>query len=519
MSPPPARDLEDAQSAVGREAEVKLACPRELLASLPALDALAGANWKPRSQRLIATYFDTQDDELERAGITLRVRRSGVRRVMTLKSGLSGRKPFSRGETEVRLLEETPNVELFGPEIAAQVAATLKGKELVTRFETRVRRRIGELNLGDTLIEIALDDGEIAAGADRLPITECELELKVGEPSALFGLAARLTGSALILNPAQKSQRGYRLARQQSPAEVRAVSPMLDPASSIEDAMIEIIENTVAQFIGNWPALLEADCAESVHQMRVALRRLRAALGQFERTFPDSGFKRFREVAKTLANSLGPARDQDVFIALVTRGPFAAFSDEPSFEPLLSHFSERRQDRYRSAKETLRAPETSRFIFDLQAFVAARGWRNRLSAEQLPRLGAPARDIAGEALERLYQRTRKLGRNISQDDPERRHELRIALKKLRYWSEFFVSLYDARKVKKFSKTSSALQDALGDHNDAALALKLIEEDAAASQSRAAGIIVGWCAREITAPERFLDETWSSFRKARCFWRD
>jgi CHAD domain-containing protein len=103
-------------------------------------------------------------------------------------------------------------------------------------------------------------------------------------------------------------------------------------------------------------------------------------------------------------------------------------------------------------------------------------------------------------------------------EPPQRHRLRITLKNLRYASEFFGSLYSPAGVKKFTKVIGALQDALGAHNDAVSALKLVEDDAIPSELRATGIVLGWCAREINSPEPYLRDHWLAFRKARCFWR-
>lgn len=515
---PPLQSVDELQPNSGGEVEVKLECPPDLLPSLFTLELLAGAIIRPRAQRLVATYFDTPGDALDRAGMSLRLRKAGAKRVVTLKWVLRENSRFSRGEAEAPFLGDQPDVNVFGPEISKRVEETTRGETLAPRFETRVRRRTAELTLGASLVEIALDEGEIVAGEARRKISECELELKVGEPAALFGLAARLTRAGLRLNPESKSRRGFLLARREKPHEVRAVAPLFDAGASIEDVISAVIQNALTQFIENWPALLGGDHSESVHQMRVALRRLRAALALFERTFPGAGFKRFRNDAKLLANALGPARDQDVFIALVSEGPLAAFAPEPSFETLLSASSARRQDAYRSAKETICAPETSRFALELQAFVASKGWRNTLGTQELPNLGRPARSLADEAIDKLHRRARKLGKDMLVAEPAQRHRLRITLKNLRYASEFFGSLYSPAGVKKFTKVIGALQDALGAHNDAVSALKLVEDDAIPSELRATGIVLGWCAREIKSPEPYLRDHWQAFKEARCFWR-
>jgi inorganic triphosphatase YgiF len=354
------------------------------------------------------------------------------------------------------------------------VTDVIGDKPLILRFETRVSRRLAEVFIGSSRIEIAVDKGEILSSERAVKISECELELKEGDPAALFTLAAQLTHAGLRLSPSQKSQRGYLLARGEEPKEVRAVEPQFDMEALVEEAIVAIIENNLKQFIGNWPALLDGDIPESIHQMRVALRRLRAALRLFEKAFPGAGFAPFRADAKRIASALGGAREQDVFRALVLDGPQRMFPSDESFEALLSASAARRSREYESAREIIRAPETSRFVLELQAFVASHGWRNKLGTEDLPRLGKPARSFAAEAIERIYQRARKSGKNLMELEPAQRHRLRIILKNLRYAADFFGSLFDdPRSVRKFSKTVGVLQDSLGANNDAVAALKTV----------------------------------------------
>ena len=256
--------------------------------------------------------------------------------------------------------------------------------------------------------------------------------------------------------------------------------------------------------------------------MRVALRRLRSGLGLFEKALPNAGFEPFRSEAKRIAGALGPARDQDAFAALVAEGPLSIFPRDDSFEALLSASAACRARAYVDACQLLSAPETSRFVLDLQAFVALRGWRNGLGTEDLSKLGQPARPFAADALGRLDRRARKLGKELKDLTPEQRHRVRIALKNLRYGADFFASLFDdARCVKTFVKSLGKLQDALGAHNDEIVACKTVvglEQDAGLTVSRAAGIVLGWCGHGASASDGRLRDTWRAYRKARRFWR-
>jgi triphosphatase len=342
-----------------REIEVKLAGDSEALRRLFTLDALNGVTPRRRALKLASTYFDTEDDALDRAGMALRIRRAGARQVLTLKWTPFGEGVFSRGEAEVRTEADTPEPSLLGEELAAKVRDATGGEMLLPRFETRVRRRMGEILMGSTQVAIAADEGEIVAGERRAPISECELELKAGEPSALFALAAQLTKEGLRLGLEPKSSRGYLLARGGKPSEARAIHPKLGSEALAEDAIGAVVDTTLKQFLGNWPALLESDLPESIHQMRVAMRRLRSGLRSFEKAFPGSELERFRSEAKRIATALGAAREHDVFETLVLEGPLSIFPRDESFDALLAASAARRECAYVDARQLLLAPETS----------------------------------------------------------------------------------------------------------------------------------------------------------------
>jgi inorganic triphosphatase YgiF len=505
-----------------REIEVKLEGEPQLLRRLFTLHALVGATQRSRPQQLVSTYFDTEDDALERAGMTLRVRKSASGRVMALKWTLYGEGPFARGEAEAFARDDKPDPELLGAELAAMVNEATGGQELVPRFVTCVRRQSGDLTSDSMRVEIGIDEGEIIAGDRRVPIAECEMELKAGEPAALFTLASRLTRDGLRLGPMQKPQRGYRLARGDAPAVVGAINPKLGPESVTEDAIDAVVETTLTQFLGNWPALLEADLPESIHQMRVALRRLCSGLALFEKALPNAGFEPFRSEAALLASALGPARDQDVFAALVAEGPLSVFPRDESFEALLLVSVARRTRAYADARHLIAAPETSRFVLDLQAFVARRGWRNGLDTESLTKLTQLARIFAADTLGRLDQRARKRGKGLLGLTPEERHRVRIALKNLRYGADFFASLFDdGRCAKAFAKCLGNLQDVLGADADAIIIYKTIatlELDAGPSASRAAGIVLGWCGHGARTSDSQLSDAWRAYLKVRRFWQ-
>lgn len=509
---------DDAPSAQAREVEVKLTGPDALLRRAFALAPFAGVR-AGRRRTLETTYFDTESGALGAAGMALRLRRVGTKRTITLKwvehaqTGV-----FERGEQEAPAHGDDLQITLLGPACEAMILGATGGAPLVARSATRFTRRVALVEAMGARIEAALDEGAIIVGDRTAPIDELELELKGGDPAGLYGFAGSLVDHGLRIAPAAKGLRGRWLATGEAPRETRVAPPELAPDATLDAVIAAAIEANVAAFVANWPAL-SPDCPEAVHQMRVALRRLRAALALFQRALPHPEFQRLRAEAKRIAGDLGPARDLDVLTAMVEGGPAAALGRDASFEALLSVAAVRREAAYRQARALLETPEASRFALDALAFAAARGW----SAQADPEVSAaPATTFAAAALERLDKRARKRGKHLVEQPPEARHEARIALKNLRYAADLSAPLFGrGRGARRFARAVAGLQDALGAYNDAVVARSLtsdLESEAGAVAARAGGAVSGWTARGAVDADEGLASAWKAFRKAPRFWR-
>jgi triphosphatase len=428
--------------------------------------------------------------------------------------------PFSRSETEVRVPRPHPDINLFGEEISAELNRVIDGHPLEQKFETQIKRRLRCLNLERSLIEVAFDEGFVVVGNRRQPLTEIELELKAGEEAALYDFAARLADALPVrLEIMSKADRGFMLTADDHPMPVRAEA-LKFPADATLDVAIEIVINdALGQFVANWPALTETHDRESIHQMRVALRRLRTALAFVNRVLPCPEFEIFRAEAKQIASAFGPARNWDAFKALVEVGPLTHYARDKGFEALLTATEERRLTAYAIAQEVIEDPSTTRFVLKLRAFLARRAWRSALSGAELLRLTEPAKVFAGETLERLHKRALKRGRRPSQKPPEKRHEVRIALKKIRYTAEFFHFFFSGARP--YVRAVAQLQEGLGAFNDEASATHLLRDIEAAAgpqAAKAAGIVLGWCERGTVTADDNLRKSWKSFRRTRPFWR-
>jgi triphosphatase len=514
--------VKPASSDLSREVEVKFTTDAEgvkaALAS-PLLQSTAAAS---SARKLTTIYFDTADSDLQLRRIALRVRRDGRKApVMTLKwTPAAGEGLFSRGEIEIPVPKLVPDLSLFGGEMGELVRRLVGDKPLEAKYETRVSRVARLVTRGAARIEVAFDEGQIVAGERTRPLREVELELKSGEARDLYEFAATLSESLpLRLDIVSKAERAWRLATGVLSSPVKAKPPALPPELILDEAIARIILGNIDHFVANWASLREGDDPEAIHQMRVALRRLRAALAMFKRVIPCAEFELFRAEARDLASAMGPARDCDALRELVEEGPLAHLGEKKNFTPLMEALEARRLAGYKDARALLEAPLATGFVMRVSAFVERRGWRNAVSGEQLASLTEPVVVFASDALERLYKRVRRRGKNLAALPDEARHQARIALKNLRYGGEFFAPCYaDTRDGSGFLRGAALLQNLLGAHNDAASAEHFLSLPHDLEAARAAGVVTGWFARGSLIADEKLARSWKKFKQARPFWR-
>src|SRR5262249_44419213 len=150
-------------------------------------------------------------------------------------------------------------------------------------FITDFSRSSRTLDLGgDTTVEASIDSGGIRGGGRIVAVNELELELKSGEPSRLYDLALGLLKDVpLAVENRSKADRGFALARGESLAPVKSRPPTLATEMSVDDAFTAVIWASLAHLQANERGMLAGEDPEYLHQMRVALRRLRSAFSVF----------------------------------------------------------------------------------------------------------------------------------------------------------------------------------------------------------------------------------------------
>jgi triphosphatase len=517
----PTLRAEPVKLPAGRELQIKFKTDSDGLKLALRSELLSARTTKTTRRTLRSVYFDTLTWDLRKQRMLLRVRKARNAHAMGLKwSRAREDGTLSNSQIDVRVPSLDPAIALFGEEIATELNHVIDGQPLEQKFETKIRRRLHFHNLAHSLIEVAFDEGFVVFGDRRQPLTEIELELKAGEETALYDFAVRLADALpMRLEMMSKAERGFMLAADDLPLPVRAAALQFSTNATLDSTIETVIASVLEQFVANWPALTETRHPESIHQMRVALRRLRTALAFFDRSLPCAAFRNFRAEAKRIAAALTPARDLDAFRQLVEDGPLTRYADEDeSFKALLTTFEERRVAAYAIAQNIIDDPSTTLFVLKLRAFLAHRAWRNAPSGAELLRLTEPAALFAAETLEWLHKRALKRGRKLLQKPPKERHRLRIALKNIRYTAEFFSSFFGGGRP--YIRAVSKLQDGLGAFNDASSAthhLREVEAAAGPQAAKAAGIVLGWCGRGTINADNNLGEAWKSFKRTRPFW--
>jgi inorganic triphosphatase YgiF len=488
-------------STPAREIELKLRVPIDCWDRLRAHPLFSDRLKRPISQQtLVSVYFDLDDLYLRKHGMNLRVRHIGDRRLQTLEIEGARGAYFERTEIEQELSGDSPSLDFAVDDPAIQSVAADIRTEVQPMFETQVERTSFRIDGADADIEVALERGQILGNGSAEPISEIELELKRGRPADLFDLARSISAMVPVeLATESKAERGYALIDPDG-RRPKADSVSLDPASSVADAFKAIAHSCLRQIAASAPAVRRRE-SDAVHQMRVGMRRLRAALSLFSGVVRDGESEQIKKKLKHYAAELGPARDLEVMIVDVLRPFSRRYAGEKGFASLIRSFTRRRKQAYDRAVQTVASDDFGKFTIACAAWIEAGEWAARYEPGSATTPAWPATIYAGERIARQRKKLLRRARHLAGLQPAEVHALRIRAKKLRYTAEFFQSLYadqkKAKRCKRFVAKIQALQDALGTYNDVVVRRRIFLEFTAGPQARknpgiafAAGQIVG-----------------------------
>ena len=511
---------------MGSEIELKL------LASEPGgLDEIYGAALAYlyrsgcRVLSLRSVYLDTSDGRLRQAGYSLRIRDDGDGFLMTAKGPSENqREGIERGEWERRVASADLDRSKLHDVLPEHILANIGDLPLEPLFVTEVERQEVTLTSGQSTIEIAVDRGRILAGSRSETIAEVELELKKGDPSALYELALDLTRhGALIPCSRSKSDRGFDLAYGQPPAATKASPLQTDRDCALDDIFTAVFRGALAHLIANLPWIGKEQAPEALHQARVALRRMRSAFAILKKVAWSAEAAELLDEAKWLAGEMGPARDWDVLVTETIPLARQAAPGAGGYDALVAASGVLRQNARDRALQAATGIRCSRFLLKLGLWSSRKDWRPDATPEGLAVLDQQAGKFAPEALGRLFHKVNKRGRHFDDLDAAQRHAVRIAVKKLRYAGDFlFPILSKQKRARRFARALSTMQDALGRANDMARTEDLLGQLAAdtlpADANRAVGAVLAYQAAQARRQDRTLSKRWREFAGMDVPWK-
>ncbi len=456
-----------------REIELKLELASGSVDALLRHPALASLNPLPKKcGQLHAIYFDTEDHALRQKGISLRIRHENGGAIQTIKaSGADGSITMDRGEWETPVHDGLDLRAAAGTPLEALLSDEALRESIRPLFTIDTERQAFEAKFGGSLIEVALDRAKVSDGHQDVAFLEIELELKRGDPAALFAFARSLSDVApLRLSTLAKSERGYRLLDAASLEPSRAKPIELPKKATCAAAFQIVTRSCLSQMLHNEVLVRQTQNPAALHQMRVGLRRLRAALSLFgKQLLTDPESEAIKDDLRWAGQAMGQARDLDVLLERIG-------SSQTEFDKSQIGKVERsRGEAYREMLETLESRRFMDVLLKTAAWIEAGAWTDAPERQQARE--RRARDFGSAELARRFKRIRKNGKGLRKRSEEERHELRIRIKKLRYGTEFFASLFPSPKAskrrKKLADILEELQERLGELHDLAVGNSLV----------------------------------------------
>ena len=256
---------------------------------------------------------------------------------------------------------------------------------------------------------------------------------------------------------------GKAAGRSKPAATPRRPTPRLNAMMACDTAFRVIARRYLGDLSVNQEATCNGD-STALHQMRIALTRLRTAIWFFAPMVVDSQHTRIRDQLKWLNAHLGAARDLDV----ATERLQAIDKKRPQDEPYYRAWDDKRANSHRLLARALRSARYRRLMKDTSDWIENGPWSIKRGKQAAKERATPIAEYGAEKLTRRLEKLLRKSRKLQQMDAEKRHRLRLLNKKLSYSIEAFEDLFSD---KRFSKLQAGLkhlrkaQRSLGQLND------------------------------------------------------
>lgn len=467
------------------EVEGKLRVPTErTLRAMSRLRRLGANELRPRpAQHLHSVYVDTEDLDLARRGVALRLRRHrGAWEVTAKWSGTIDGALHRRPELTLELAKP-PDLPFFLPDgpLSLYLSALILGRPLHPILVCDTHRRLLNVVPVDApestqpIAEIALDRVKLAApsGSEGNPIdTYCEVEIeqREGTTEDIVTITDQLR-SQFVLTPSDTSKFTYGMHRLYGEDVLRfPPTPPLTGNESAAVALRRIIAVQLEQLRRSDPGTRLGRDADALHEMRVAVRRMRAAFRNFETGVGVRARTHLRRELGWLGRVLGAVRDLDVQLENLQRhGSTLPGTYRAGLDPFRRHLEGLRADRRASLLSALDSPRYVRLLVRLEMFTSSKPPRQKAGTagqEPIARQGATL-------VKQAFKHLRKAGKESDAIvAPEQLHNLRLRSKRARYLLEFLADL-TGKPGRRLTKRLTRVQDVLGVINDSVVSAALV----------------------------------------------
>ncbi|KOU20128.1 CYTH and CHAD domain-containing protein [Streptomyces sp. WM6368] len=422
---------------------------------------------------LDAVYYDTPDQRLAADGLTLRRRTGGADEGWHLKLPVS---PGVRDEIGASLSDTVP------PSLAALVRSRVRGAGLRPQVRLVSSRRVSHLldAEGALLAELSTDEVLAERGDTTAAWTEVEVELADGvDPELLDAVEKTFRKAGLKVSDAP-SKLARALAETDAEPPARHVGG--GPEGTAGAHVLAYLREQRDALVAQDPAVRRA-LPDSVHQMRVASRRLRSAFKTYRKVIDRAATDPIGEELRWLAAELGVDRDQEVLLERI-QGHLGELPRTLLIGPVRSRLrvwnTARRSGSRRRALAVL---DSARYVALLDALDAL------LDSPPLKQAAArPPQEVLPKAVLRDYERLAgRVATGLSLDEGHERdlalHDARKAAKRLRYAAESAEPVL-GKPAKHLAKAGKSVQNLLGDHQDSVVAREALR--GLGAQATAAG---------------------------------
>jgi CHAD domain-containing protein len=403
------------------------------------------------------TYCDTADWRISQAGYTLRVRRIGDQAETTLKSVVSAEKGKARHRREINEDLPTPAptedalslLQHAQGDVSRRARALAGAHPLRRLFELHTQRQVYQLRIaGEPAGEIALDETCIIARprGKEVHLQRVEVEVQDDKNANLAAFVIEMC-QACELRPAMvtKFEAGLLAQHLTPPPAPHFGSPAVDRSSTIGELALATLRKYFAAALVHEPGVRLDEDVEELHNMRLSIARMRAALRLFKHVLPDPLNDLTGDV-KWIGALLGAVRDLDVQMGATNE------------EVVVQLLAEKRRTAHQELMRALDSPRYEKLKGQMSTLLS-HPQKGPRSADD------PAVAVVPGVIRRAHYKALKLGDVLGPgSSPEEYHALRIRLKRLRYSLEFVKKLY-GKPAKCMLERVNRLADVLGEYHD------------------------------------------------------